>query len=496
MKLSTLLQHYGCQQPLLQDPEITAITADSRIVSKGCIFVALRGQKHDGRHFIPLAVSQGAAAIIQESDSLEIHSKPYSEGGFTAQLISLPNPARFLALAAAQLAGPQPKHIAAITGTNGKSSTADFLRQLYQLQHIRAASIGTLGLISDVSLPPLPALTTPDAVSLATSLAQLKQHHVEHVALEASSHGLQQCRLDGASITAAAFSNLTRDHLDYHHTMDEYRQAKLRLFDTLLPPHGRAVINADMEHETRHALEEIAKKRGLTLRTIGQAGQTIRLLEAAPTPAGQILTIQLYGKTLAPFLFPLPGRFQAENALLAAALCWEKEEDAEAILQLLPQLKGVPGRCEPVAHLKNGACAYVDYAHTPDALEHVLLSLRPHATGKLVVVFGAGGDRDKGKRPLMGQIADKLADHAIITDDNPRSEDPATIRAEIKNAAPHAEVIGDRATAIKTALLSLQAGDVLLIAGKGHETGQIIQGITHPFNDRTITAALAKELAL
>ena len=494
MKLSSLLQHHGLTSPLLHDPEISSITADSRNVGKGCIFVALKGMKQDGRHFIPLAIAQGASAIVQAEEAGHHYPPAQTENGHTALIITLPDPARFLACSAALLAGPQPEHIAAITGTNGKSSTADFLRQLHQLRHEKAASLGTLGLISDVSLPPLPSLTTPDAVTLANTLAALKAHGVNHVALEASSHGLQQHRLDGVAITAAAFSNLTRDHLDYHHTLEAYRHAKLHLFEKLLPEGGRAVVNSDMDSESYQALCEIATRRKLNLRTVGTTGKTIRIVEAIPTPQGMDLTLQLHGRTLPSLHFPLPGRFQAENALLAAALCWDNDKEAEAIINLLPQLKGVPGRCEPVAHLPNGACAYVDYAHTPDALEHVLLSLRPHASGRLIVVFGAGGDRDKGKRPLMGQIAAHLADEVIITDDNPRSEEPATIRAEILATAPQAKEIGDRKQAIQTALAGLKEGDVLLIAGKGHETGQIIKGETHPFDDRTLTATLAKEL--
>ncbi len=495
MKLSSLLHHHDFTRDLIRDPEISSITADSRKAGTGCIFVALKGTKQDGRHFIPLAIAQGAAVVVLADGADHHHPPEQTENGHTALIITLPDPARFLARSAALLAGSQPDHIAAITGTNGKSSTADFLRQLHQLRHEKAASLGTLGLISDVDLPPLPSLTTPDAVTLADTLAALKAHDVNHVALEASSHGLQQHRLDGVAVTAAAFSNLTRDHLDYHHTLEAYRQAKLYLFETLLPEGGRAVINSDMDAESYKALCEIAARRKLNLRTVGATGKTIRLVEATPTPQGMDLTLELHGRALPSLHFPLPGRFQAENALLAAALCWDNDRDAEAIIALLPQLKGVPGRCEPVAYLPNGACAYVDYAHTPDALEHVLLSLRPHASGRLVVVFGAGGDRDKGKRPLMGQIAAHLADEVIVTDDNPRSEDPATIRAEILATAPQAKEIGDRKEAIRTALAGLKTGDVLLIAGKGHETGQIIKGETHPFDDRTITATLAKELA-
>ncbi|GBQ04533.1 UDP-N-acetylmuramoyl-L-alanyl-D-glutamate--2,6-diaminopimelate ligase [Saccharibacter floricola] len=496
MLLSTLLSRYGITPALAEDPTIKAVTADSRHVSPDSLFVAIRGQHHDGAKFIPLAITAGATAIVTMHDN---HSPPIGEhweGERKAIIIRVHNPAHFLAQAAAWVAAPLPEHIIAVTGTNGKSSTVDFLRQLWQLRGKTAASLGTLGVITQADTPPMPAMTTPDAVALASMLSTLQRSHVTHVALEASSHGLHQHRLDGLPLAAAGFSNLTRDHLDYHETIEAYRDAKLRLFRDLLPPGNVAVINADMDPDTYNALTQTARQCGHILRDIGINATTLRLLEAQPTPQGHIIRVALHGEPLPDITLPFPGRFQVDNALMAAALCWEEDAEAPAVLALLSQLRSVPGRCERVADLSNGAAAYVDYAHTPDALEHVLLSLRPHTRGKLHVIFGAGGDRDSGKRPLMGQIAAHIADRITITDDNPRSEDPATIRAAILAACPHAQEIGDRWAAIEDGLKRLGPGDILLIAGKGHETGQVIGSTTHPFDDRALTRSLAEKVSL
>ncbi|GAB29735.1 UDP-N-acetylmuramoyl-L-alanyl-D-glutamate--2,6-diaminopimelate ligase [Acetobacter pasteurianus] len=484
LPLSTLLAAVGLPA-LPENPEISAITADSRQVKPGTIFAALPGVKTDGRAFIAMAVQNGAAAVLAPTDT------QWPTGVPTCPLILAPNPRHALALMAAVLAGPQPQHLVAITGTNGKTSTADFIRQIWALQGFKAAAIGTLGLTGaeDTSIS-FPALTTPDPVALANGLATLTQAGFNHVALEASSHGLEQGRLDGLHLAAAGFTNLTRDHLDYHLTIEAYRTAKLKLFDTLLPEQAIAVANADMDAQTLQAIRTIAARRNLRLRLVGEQGTTLRLVAHNALPAGQELTIEHNGHTSTVPL-PIPGRFQADNVLLAVALAAQDDAEIADILPLLPHLKGVRGRLERATVLPNGACAYVDYAHTPDALARLLASLRPHARGKLVVVLGAGGDRDSGKRPLMGQEAIKGADIAIITDDNPRTENPASIRAEIKAGAPQALEIADRKQAIAEALSMLKADDVLVVAGKGHEQGQIIGNTILPFDDAAVLRTLA-----
>jgi UDP-N-acetylmuramoyl-L-alanyl-D-glutamate--2,6-diaminopimelate ligase len=397
-----------------------------------------------------------------------------------------PEPRQCLAQIAAILAGPQPETVVAVTGTNGKTSTVEFTRQLWASAGAKAASLGTLGLIAP-GFDPGPGLTTPDPISLAETLAGLARHGVVKAAMEASSHGLDQFRLDGVRLSAAAFTNLTRDHLDYHGTLDAYRQAKLRLFQVLLPAGSPAVVHADMDVATLDALREIARSRRLDLRTVGEQGTRFRLIDARPHPDGQDLTV-LVGGNQRQIALNLPGRFQADNVLVAAALT--EALGLTDVLDRLPLLTGVRGRMERAAGLPNGAVAYVDYAHTPDALDRLLSALRPHTTGRLHVVFGAGGDRDRGKRPLMGQAASRLADSVIVTDDNPRSEDPARIRAAILAACPDAREIGDRAKAIETALNELGAGDVLVVAGKGHEQGQIVGKTVLPFDDAAVIRRL------
>ncbi|MFT8611428.1 MAG: UDP-N-acetylmuramoyl-L-alanyl-D-glutamate--2,6-diaminopimelate ligase [Gluconobacter oxydans] len=483
MRLSQLFALCGTSQSLTDDPDILAVTADSRRASPGTLFFALRGAKQDGSAFIPQAISQGAAAVIMDQETAHPDS--------AVPVIVRPDAKHLLACMASALAGPQPSCIAAITGTNGKSSTADFLRQLWILQGNRAASLGTLGLISDTDVPAPPSLTTPDPVSLSQTLAALARNGVEQVALEASSHGLEQHRLDGVTLTAAGFSNLTRDHLDYHLTLEAYRAAKLRLFNEVLPTGGIAAVNADMDSETFSALQDIAARRSLKLRSVGRNGTTLRLIEARPTPSGQILRLALHGEELPEISLSLPGRFQADNVMLAAAMCWKDDAAARQVVALLPRLTGVHGRCERAVALPNGAAAYVDYAHTPDALDCVLSSLRPHTAGRLVVVFGAGGDRDRGKRPLMGAVAARMADLAIVTDDNPRTEEPASIRSEILTACPDALEIADRRSAIAAGLEALKPGDILVVAGKGHEQGQIVGTEILPFDDRLVIRELA-----
>ena len=465
----------------LADLEIVGVTADSRQVVPGDLFVALPGYRVDGRRYIADAVGRGAAAILAPEDT------PWPDGVPARPLLTDPEPRRLLARIAAELAGPQPGTIVAVTGTNGKTSTVEFLRQLWTLAGEQAASLGTLGLIAP-NFDPGPGLTTPDPVSLAEGLAGLARAGIRRVAMEASSHGLDQFRLDGIRLAAAGFTNLTRDHLDYHGTLESYRIAKSMLFERLLPEGALAVAHADMDPATLTHLNAIAERRRLDLRLVGEAGDMYRLLSATPRPDGQVLRIQTGGRVVE-IQLALPGRFQADNVLVAAALA-EGLGTANA-LPLAERLVGVRGRMELAAGLPNGAAVYVDYAHTPDALERLLTALRPHTTGRLHIVFGAGGDRDRGKRPLMGAAAEHFADVAIVTDDNPRFEDPAAIRAAVLDACPKGRAIPDRARAIEAAMNDLGPGDVLVVAGKGHEQGQTIGDQVLPFDDAATVRALA-----
>jgi len=463
------------QRDLPWNPEITGVTADSRQVRPGYLFAALPGSKIDGRSFIPGAIDTGAAAIIAPDDVT----------GLAVPTVHARDVRRAYALAAAAFYKTQPAVVVAITGTNGKTSVASFCRQIFTRLGRHAASMGTLGVVAgDQQLTP-PGLTTPDAADVSRWMADLAQRGVTHMALEASSHGVDQRRLDGVRLTAAGFTNLTQDHLDYHGTMGVYRAAKLRLFDTLLPRGGTAVLNADSD--AFGAFAASARLSGQTLYSVGDKGQGLRLVARTPLADGQSLKVEAAGKTYDVHL-PLAGEFQASNALVAAGLCIAAGEPAAAVLAALGTLEGAPGRLQRVGAKTGGGEAYVDYAHTPDGLETVLNALRPHTRGKLIVVFGAGGDRDRTKRPIMGAIAAKLADVAIVTDDNPRSEDPAAIRASVLEGATGAKDIGDRREAITYGVSLLGDGDVLVVAGKGHEQGQLIAGVTHPFDDVTVTA--------
>ncbi len=452
---------------------IRGITADSRAVRPGYVFAALPGGRADGRAFIGDAVARGAIAVLAPEGT------KWPPGVPPRPLLTDPAPRRRLARLAVELAGRLPARLVAVTGTNGKTSTVDFLRQILCLDGRRAASLGTLGVIAE-GVPPATSLTTPDPVTLANTLAALAAAGITDAALEASSHGIVQSRLDGLRFAAAGISNLTRDHLDYHGSLEAYRAAKLQLFEALLPRGAPVLAMADLEAETLAALRGIAAARELDLRLVEVA--------AVALPEGQDVTIRIGGRTWHKKL-NLPGRFQADNAALAAGL-------AEAIgvrdpFALLSRLVGVRGRLERAAVLGNGAAAYVDYAHTPDAIERVLAALRPHAAGRLVIVFGAGGDRDRGKRPLMGAAAAAGADVAIVTDDNPRGEAPAAIRAAILAAAPAAIEIADRRAAIAAGLEMLRPGDVLVVAGKGHEQGQIVGDRVLQFDDAAVIRALA-----
>lgn len=469
------------------------MTADSRKVRPGDLFVAVPGVFVDGRDFIPEAVRNGAVAVLAPNGTFWPPELP------PRTLLTDPEPRRMLALIAAVLAGAQPETVVAVTGTNGKTSTVEFLRQIWALAGHRAASIGTLGLVAP-GYDPGPGLTTPDPVTLAETLSGLARQGVQHVAMEASSHGLDQFRLDGVRLTAAGFTNLTRDHLDYHVTMAAYRAAKLRLAGALLPPRSPFVAHSDMDPVTLEALRAVAIARRQAFHTVGLTGSLFRLIEAVPRPDGQLLTVEIpgeaggdTGRVQCEIQLKLPGRFQADNVLMAAGLAFVLGVDT--VTDLLPRLKGVRGRMELAAQLPNGAAAYVDYAHTPDALERLLSALRPHTTGRLHIVFGAGGDRDRGKRPLMGEVAARLADEVIVTDDNPRGEEPQTIRAAVLSGCPGAREIGDRASAIEAALHNLGPGDVLVVAGKGHEQGQTIRGVVHPFDDVGVVRGLVGVLS-
>ena len=459
------------------DPVITGVTADSRKVAPGSLFVALPGVTADGRAFIPQALSNGAAAVLAPSGTPR-EAAPL--------LVTSGDIRRAYALAARGFYGAQPKTCVAVTGTNGKTSVAAFCRQIWAAMGIRAASMGTLGVTAqkgtDSAALTGPGLTSPDAGDAARLLAELAAMGVTHLALEASSHGIDQRRLDGVALKAAAFTNLTQDHLDYHGDMDAYRAAKLRLFETLLPRGRTAVLNADSDAYSRFAAAGLMS--GLSIMGVGERGRDLTLSGRRATPEGQRLTIEVRGKSHE-VLLPLAGAFQASNALVAAGLCIAGGEDPEAVLAALEKIQGAQGRLQRIPGARHGE-VYVDYAHTPDGLETVLKALRPHATGRLIVVFGAGGDRDKGKRPLMGAIAGRLADLAIVTDDNPRSEDAAVIRREVRAGAPAALEIGDRRAAIQEAVGMMRDGDVVVIAGKGHEQGQIVGGTTHPFDDATV----------
>jgi UDP-N-acetylmuramoyl-L-alanyl-D-glutamate--2,6-diaminopimelate ligase len=459
-------------QAPIRDVDITGLTADSRAVAPGFLFAALPGAKVDGRAFVPQAVAAGCAAVLAPEGS----ALALPEG---VALVTDPNPRRRFALMAAAFHGLQPETMVAVTGTNGKTSTASFYRQILARLGQKAAAIGTLGVVAD-GWPNPGGLTTPDPVALHQTLAELARFGVTHACMEASSHGLDQHRLDGVKLRAAAFTNLTRDHLDYHADMKTYASAKLRLFAELLPADGIAVVNADDPLADR--VRATCERRGIAVVSYGRAGIELRLAKATALPHGQHLRLEVLGRPVEVTL-PLAGTFQAANALAALGLALAGGADRDAAVAALETLDGVPGRLEQVAVRGNGAAVYVDYAHTPDALETVLAALRPHASAKLVVVFGCGGDRDPGKRPQMGAIAARLADEVIVTDDNPRSEQPAAIRAAILAACPGAAEIGDRRLAIRTAVATLQPGDLLVIAGKGHERGQIVGGTALPFDD-------------
>jgi UDP-N-acetylmuramoyl-L-alanyl-D-glutamate--2,6-diaminopimelate ligase len=431
----------------------------------------------DGRDFVPAALAAGAVAVLAEG--------PVAS---SAPVIEVSDARRAYALASAAFWGAQPATCVAVTGTNGKTSVATFCRQIFERLGRASASMGTLGVrAGETQLTPSSGvLTTPDAGEVARLLADLAGRGVTHLALEASSHGVDQRRLDGVKLTATGFLNLTQDHLDYHGSMEGYRAAKLRLFEELAPRGTTAVLNADSD--AYPAFAAAAVTHGLSVFSVGAMGQGLTLAHRALEPHGQRLRIGTEGRNFDVRL-PLAGAFQASNALVAAGLCIAAGERTQAVLEALEHIEGARGRMQRVGVGKKGGEAYVDYAHTPDGLEKVLLALRPHASGRLIVVFGAGGDRDKAKRPQMGAIVSSLADIGIVTDDNPRSEDPAVIRAEVRAGGSGLKDIGGRREAIRAAAAMLREGDVLVVAGKGHEQSQTIGAIIHHFDDVDETAA-------
>lgn len=462
---------------------VSGVSSDSRTVEPGFLFFALAGTKADGSAYAADAAKRGAAAIVvAPGTKLTTASVP---------VIEVADPRHALALAAARFYDGQPGTMVAVTGTAGKTSVASFTRQIWESDGRAAASIGTTGVVAP-GRDEYGSLTTPDPVELHKLLKELANAGVTHASMEASSHGLDQRRLDGVKLAAGAFTNLGRDHMDYHPTVEDYLNAKLRLFDTLLPKGAPAVIFAD--DQWSDPAIAAAKKAGLDVLTVGRKGAflTIKRVEherhrqrAEVTADGALYEIDL----------PLAGDFQIYNALVAAGLAISTGTSADKALSALEHLKGAPGRLELVGTTAQGAPVYVDYAHKPDALKNVLESVRPFTTGRVVVVFGCGGDRDKGKRPIMGEIATRLADIAIVTDDNPRSEVPEVIRAEIMAAAPGAIEIGDRRKAIREAIAMLGAGDTLVVAGKGHENGQTAGGVTLPFSDHEEVRAALRECA-
>ncbi len=449
---------------------VTGFAIDNRKVAPGTVFGAFRGAKFNGEDFIPAAIASGAVAVVARPEAKV-------DG---AVHIADHDPRRAFALMAAQFFAPFPETILAVTGTNGKTSCVELTRQLWHMAGERGASIGTLG-VTTPDERVVTGLTTPDIVTFLSNMAGLKREGVSHVAYEASSHGLHQYRAEGPRVAAGAFTNLSRDHLDYHGDMANYFTAKLRLFSEVIADDGAAVIWADDGRYSAKVID-LARERGLRLLRVGLAGEELRILSRAPSQLGQVLTVEIDGKSHT-IKLPLIGAYQAANALVSAGLVIATGGDVSTTLANLARVQPVRGRIERAAIARSGAPVYVDYAHTPDALEAAIAALRPHARGRLILVFGAGGDRDTGKRKEMGVIAARDADVCIITDDNPRTEDPSLIRAAMLEGAPDATEIGDRREAIAAAIAMAGADDIVLIAGKGHELGQIVGDRVLPFDD-------------
>ena len=479
-----LLSNLWPNHKLKDDITVTGITADSRQVKPGMIFVAIPGTVYDGHDYITHATDAGACVVIA-SKAPKTCAVP---------VIKVDNPRLTLTTIAEKIAGRQPGVIAAVTGTNGKTSVADFLRQIWKHTGWRCASIGTLGIRGDgiEKVAELSHLTTPDPVNLHHNLSILSELGVSNIAIEASSHGIEQDRLSGLKLVAAGFTNLTRDHLDHHGSMEMYFKAKARLFTELLPDGAIAVINIDDEYGER--LADMLSKRQISVLSIGRSkSATLRLDDIQYFDGGMSLSV-IYDGTTRTIPLAMMGSFQAENALMAAGLAFASGLSMPHALLALAYVKPAPGRMQMITGHPDGAKIVIDYAHTPDALQTALSSLRKDCSGKLGVVFGCGGDRDQGKRAQMGQIAHNLADFAIVTDDNPRHEDPAAIRQEIMSACTDAVEIGDRQKAIHEGILKLGPDDVLLIAGKGHESNQLVGSETLPFSDDAVAAAVLTRL--
>ena len=479
MRLGALLPNAG----KAGDEIVTGFALDHRKVAPGTIFGAFQGARVNGEDYIEAAIAAGAIAIVARPEA--------SVKGVLH--VADANPRRAFAALAARYFAPFPATTVAITGTNGKTSTAELTRQLWQAAGHRAASIGTLGVTTGYdSVSPrngTGGLTTPDVVTFLATMAGLAREGISHAAFEASSHGLDQYRTEGLPVTAAAFTNLSRDHLDYHGTMEAYFAAKTRLMSDVVDAGGHAVIWAD-DGDWSARMIAAARQRGLILLTVGETGETLKLIKRNPTALGQDLVIEAGGQTHK-IALPLIGAYQAANALVSAGLVIATGGDIKQTLGNLARVSGVRGRLERAVITRSGAAVYVDYAHTPDAIIAACAALRPHVTGRLIIVFGAGGDRDAGKRPLMGEAAAAHADVVVVTDDNPRSENPAAIRASILSATPGGQEIADRRRAIAAAITMALAGDIVLIAGKGHEQGQTVGDRLLPFDDVTVARECA-----
>lgn len=479
--LSSLARSAGIDAPPA-DAAVSGLTADSRAVEPGMLFAALPGTRVDGTAFVEQALASGAAALLVPDGFIPEHQPGIP-------VLQAEDVRRAFALAAAAYFGRQPETMVAVTGTAGKTSVAGFVRQIWERTGQRAASIGTLGVVRPEGTD-YGSLTTPDTVRLHALLCELAESGITHAALEASSHGLDQRRLDGVELAAAAFTNLGRDHLDYHPDQEAYFDAKAGLFNRVMEP-GRPVV-LDLDEPWADKVAALADARGQKVFSVGGSGADLRLDACHPEDAGQRLEIATTDRRMSVVL-PLIGQFQVSNALIAAGLAIVTGTETGAALDALADLTGAPGRLERVGTHREGAHVFVDYAHKPDALETVLKTLRPFTKNRLIVVFGAGGDRDPGKRALMGAVAERHADLAIVTDDNPRTEDPTRIREQILAAAPSALEIGDRAEAIDAGIRLLHSGDILVVAGKGHEEGQIVGDTVLPFSDKDAVLEALKQ---